>query len=115
MGLERRGNKLYYYKKIRLNGRVKSVYYGSGELAESLSLLDELDKREKRLNHSSQKEVLKNELEEMKALTKDLDNHCKTINSLIETILLINNHHNHKGEWRRQRANNQLRPKSRNS
>jgi hypothetical protein len=80
-----------------------------------MSLLDELDKKEKKLVLLSQKELLKNDLEEMNTLFKDLNNHCKTLASLIETILLINNHRNHKGEWRKQRANNQLRPKSRNT
>jgi hypothetical protein len=40
MGWEKRSGKLYYYRKERVAGRVRSVYLGSGERAIAASLED---------------------------------------------------------------------------
>lgn len=40
MGWERRGGKFFYYRKQRVAGRVRSIYFGSGERAETASRED---------------------------------------------------------------------------
>ena len=37
MAYERRGRRSYYYRKVRENGRVRSLYIGSGELAATMA------------------------------------------------------------------------------
>ena len=47
MGLERRGNGYYYYKKEREGDRVVSRYVGGGSTANLFSLMNEMDADEK--------------------------------------------------------------------
>ena len=48
MSWEKHGDKTYYYKKQRIGGKVKSIYIGTGELAELISGIDDAIRRAKR-------------------------------------------------------------------
>ena len=103
MGLERRGNGLYYYRKKRVDGKVKSIYCGKAS-AENPAL--EEDRKTRLLLFDRNKNLELVEVEERLVLEmlKDLD---KEVREITNSTLLQNGFYNHKGQWRKKRNGNQ--------
>jgi hypothetical protein len=103
MGLERRGGKSYYYKKERVNGRVKSTYLAKGELAEMMAELQD-NLRESRKMEREEKQARFDAMQAKHAkIDAKLDRALSLIQALTRAALLITGHHNHKGQWRKER------------
>jgi hypothetical protein len=100
MGWESRGNGLYYYKKRREGGRVKSEYYGAGELARSVAAIEEID-QERRALGRLERQAERSKLEQFDQANKELAEIAVT---LTRACLLASGYHTHKGTWRRKRA-----------
>lgn len=103
MGWETRGHQKYYYGKMRLQGKVVSCYLGKGRIAEAFSSVDEtcrLDKQFKKEQIRLEKEW---EQEAFRELNQPIDEVLAKTYKLITAMLLITNHHCHKGQWRKSR------------
>ena len=100
MGLERRGNNLYYYRKERRGDRVVSVYQGKGEIATLMHTWDKLRRQE---GNSALYE-----LEEVRRKNEEVDevlNRLAVETRAMETALfLINGYREHSRQWRKQRT-----------
>jgi hypothetical protein len=99
MGWEKRGNKSYYYRKVRDGNRVRSVYVGHDFYAESQAKLIENDRWTRR-----------DEREDMRGMQradKDLDRQIKdvenTVSALTQASFSAAGYHNHRGQWRKKR------------
>jgi hypothetical protein len=101
MGLERRGNNLYYYHKYREDGRVVSEYVGGGELGELWIAFYVLAKAYKEINRKAWQQ----ERAEMKALDQTISEVQEPILTLTRAWLLAAGYHTHKGQWRKRRKN----------
>lgn len=73
MAWERRGNRSYFYRKERINGKVKSIYVGSDEVATLLDRCEKGRQQLKELEKENQKrERMKGEIidDEINALSE---------------------------------------------
>jgi len=100
MGLERRGNGTYYYKKERVNGRVVSRYVGKGQLAKGFALLDREGQEEKEFERNERRK----EFEPAKALIEFERLEWATVEAMFTTFMESAGYHKRKGEWRKRRA-----------
>jgi hypothetical protein len=96
MGLEQRGGRSYYYEKKWKGGTCRSVYVGSGALAE-LCRLEAMHKRNREeidnLIWGEEREAF--ERAEREAIRSDRD--ARTI---ITAALIASGYHQHKRQWR---------------
>lgn len=100
MGWERRGNGRYYYRKQRIGQQVKSQYVGSGELAEAIATLDEMEQLKRQLEQEEQR-ALRQRLEADKAMDRQLNELWGLTRRVVTAVLLTNGYHTHKGQWRK--------------
>jgi hypothetical protein len=95
MTWEQRGNRRYYYRKCRQGGRVVSEYVGAGELAGAAAALDALEREIRRAERQRRAQL--------RALDAQIAQVCDLIRALTDAVLLINDYHTHKGQWRKKR------------
>jgi hypothetical protein len=96
MAWERRGNRCYYYRKVRRGRRVVSEY--AGELG---ALLDAEERRER----AQAREVERQTRAEFEQSQRALGDLAELANALTRAVLLASGYHTHKGQWRRRRGN----------
>jgi len=99
MGWEKRGHRLYYYRKRREGKRVISEYVGHGELAEAIATLDALDRHEQ----EAERAALWDEREAQRDVDQAIDTAGELVRALTHTVLLASGYHKHKGQWRKRR------------
>lgn len=99
MGWEKRGNREYYYRKVREGSRVRSVYVGRGELAQLTAALIAMQREDR----SNQNQELRLEQALLRAF--DLEVHAMeaVIITITEAALLAAGFHQHKRQWRKRR------------
>ncbi len=100
MGWERRRkgpNTGYYYRSVRVNGRVVKVYLGRGSAGQEAAAAME---RKQRLRSEAEASVKKEQGE-----TADADRLAGELNDWADLLsavwLIATGHHQHHGEWRR--------------
>jgi hypothetical protein len=99
MAWEKRGNRTYYYRKVRANGHVRSQYCGCGEVAslfEEMVCDDPVGRQIARDQRQSEKDAEAEIANALDALDGDVGN-------LLRLHLRAIGWHTHKGEWRRRR------------
>ena len=103
MGLEKRGTRFYYYKKNRSGGRVSSEYYGSGDVARMIAILE----AEAQDKAATEIEAGRSELEATAAalelIDAMLDDAIGQTDRLVDALHLVNGYHKHSRSWRRKR------------
>ena len=101
MGLERRGNGYYYYKKEREGKQVFSRYVGTGSgIADLYSILSDLDAEQREFDRFERRW----EREKAERFEAELSEIEETFNNLITAFLLINGYHQSSSrEWRKKR------------
>lgn len=101
MGLERRGNRLYYYRKKRFGKRVVSEYQGGGELAELMQASDQL----RRCEDTIEKEASRRKVEALREGFAELDtlieSFCREAQDFDDALFLISGYHKHSRQWRK--------------
>ena len=99
MGFEERKGRLYYYRKIRRDGRVFSEYVGAGQVANLAARLDQIAREERELLRV-QRETDRREFAE---LDQAIINQDTIIQAALTETLTQRGYHKHKGQWRRKR------------
>lgn len=99
MGWEKRGQKRYYVRKKRVNGRVVSEYVGSGEVGRLAELVDEQAREERR----QAKERERAQKAQLKQIDDAISQFSDEIKQLVGQVLQANGYHQHKGQWRKRR------------
>lgn len=97
MAWEKRGNLNYFYRKKRIGGKIKSVYVGSGDIAELIEQSDKIDK----LRADAAAEQLKRKRIEADALDDKINELSEINQILVDALFLINGFHQHKRQWRK--------------
>lgn len=103
MGLEQRRNGRYYYEKVRMGDRVISRYVGGGEVGELAAALQEINNSRKEFDRWKRNRDWKQYEEEVLEVERELDTIGLGIRELLYAMLLTNNYHIHKGQWRKKR------------
>lgn len=100
MGWERRGNRSYYYRATKANGRVVKQYVGAGPLAGLVAAQDD-EARAERATAAESQRVERNRFAGIDRTVTGID---ETIEALLRTCLVVSGYHQHRrGEWRRRR------------
>jgi hypothetical protein len=99
MGWKRINGREYYYKSERVGGRVRSTYFGSGELATAVAFL-EAEAREGREAERRERRAAREQADaEERAISAWFDG----IQAATDAALREAGYHKHKGQWRRNR------------
>lgn len=101
MAIEYRGNRAYYYRKIRDGDRVRSEYVGGGELA---PLAREVDRMEWDLREVEWLEEAV-EVEEAETMDRLMQAHFDAVEAVAREAIEAAGYRRHKrGEWRKSRG-----------
>ena len=99
MTWEDRNGQKYYYRRRRVDGRVKAEYLGRGPFPETLARLDEAE-RERALLHAER-------MKQLRAIDQAIDREVRDatqqIQQLASILLEDEGLHQPKGTWRRKR------------
>ncbi len=91
MSWQRRDGQVYYYKSMRLNGRVRCWYPGCGPAAELVALDDQL----RRLERLEAKERRQAALARLRAVDAAVERMCELTMLLARAALLAAGFHQH--------------------
>jgi len=97
MSWETRRHKTYYYRKLRINGRVTSVYVHpdpSQRPAQATPTPAQFQKQQ-------QARALRQQILEVETSIDELET---LVNAITRAALLVSGCHTHKGQWRKKRA-----------
>jgi hypothetical protein len=108
MGWETRGGQRYYYRKVRIGGKVVSEYVGAGEVAEACFNLDGID----RTRAIFERNANQAQRDKAEALDKQVDEALDLARTVADGMLLLAGFHMHKRQWRRMRKGNNATTKS---
>ena len=111
MGLERRGNNYYRYKKRRVGKRIISEYCGGGHLANLMQLLDQADREEANLEKEAKARSFEAEKQSQTAIDQVIESFCEEAKALEIALFLINGYHTHERQWRKKRNGNKTETK----
>jgi len=99
MAWEMRGNRSYYYRKVRFGGRVRSEYIGVGMLAEAHAALDEIGRESAAAGRVAWAATVQAERDAERALNES----AEVAETLTAAVLIAAGYHTHRRQWRRQR------------
>lgn len=100
MGWERRRSRNYYYRKMRVGGRVHSQYMGTGLLAQMSAEADNDKRRERNAQCAADRATRQAESE----IDRQLTDAESVLVALTHATLVAAGCHRHRGQWRRKRA-----------
>jgi len=98
MGLEQRGNGMYYYRKERRGKQVVSVYAGRGDFGTLFAALDRETRAERESIRQDERRA-RADVAHADKIIKELDD---TLVVLVRAHLVTQGYHTHKGQWRRE-------------
>ena len=96
MGWQQRRHKRFYYRSKRIDGRVRSIYLGSGDVAKQAAAKDAAAKAERVTDEAALAEF-QARLTNVDQLAADVD---QGVRLLTEAALLTAGFREHRGEWR---------------
>jgi hypothetical protein len=99
MGWKRINGREYYYRSERVGGRVRSTYFGSGELASLVASLDAEARGEREAGRREQRA----ERERADAEEREISAWFDGIQAVADGAMRAAGFHKHKGQWRRKR------------
>ncbi len=100
MSWERRRGELYYYRSVRIDGRPRKVYFGSGEEALAQQARDIVSRDRRR----AERDALASEWARVAAADAALARFLELAELLTRAVLILSGHHQHHGEWRLRRG-----------
>ena len=99
MGWEPRGNKFYYFRYRKLNGRVTRQYLGAGAVAELAAAADAL----RRADRKAASEARRAEQASWQAALAPLMELSRVADLMARAALLAGGYHRHARTWRKKR------------
>jgi hypothetical protein len=100
MGWRRIGNHEYFYRPVRVGGRVVQEYFGRGEagvLMARIKELDRLEREERRAGELAELETYENAEQQCAAWFAG-------VQAVARAVLLAAGYHEHRGQWRKRRG-----------
>ena len=99
MGWEQKRGRSYYYRKVRVGGRVRSQYVGSGMLGQLCAADDANQRRERGVKRAADRAVRQAEAQ----IDHQLADAESALRELTQATLVAAGCHRHRGQWRRKR------------
>lgn len=99
MGLIYRNGRPYLYRSIRRGGRVTSEYVGAGATAETIALLEAVEREER----DQEREDFRAEARASESVEDPLDDYCAQVEKLASAALFAAGYHRPKRQWRKRR------------
>src|SRR5262245_25045662 len=99
MGWKRINGRRYFYKSERQGGRVKTTYFGAGELGQWMSLL----LSEGRAEREAEREAARAERQEFDAEERAVSGWFDGVQAVADAAMIAAGFHKHKGQWRKKR------------
>ena len=99
MGLEKRGNNYYYYRKERMGSRVVSIYEGKGLFAQLMARMEGAREEEE----SVKRERRAAEKTEQQEIDRNIDAACYKVSICVDALFLTMGYRQHSRTWRRKR------------
>ena len=87
----------YYYKARREGGRVVTSYYGEGKLALLVAELDDIDRADRLVARTLERQAR----HEAREVDLAIDRLVAEVRRLADAQIEANGYHRHKGQWRR--------------
>ncbi|MBU4460475.1 MAG: hypothetical protein KJ579_07905 [Verrucomicrobia bacterium] len=100
MGWEKRGKQTYYYGKVRCGGRVRSEYWGRGEIARLTA--EEVEDRA--TYRSVLRDIWRRQIDDLVETERRLALVDSALRDIVGAILIESGFHAHRGQWRRKRS-----------
>jgi hypothetical protein len=103
---QKRDGKLYFYRSVRIGGRVRCRYFGNGPVAELAAVEDQIHQ----LELLEARERRRAALARQRAADAALDRLCRMTSLLARAGLLAAGYRQHaRGAWRRRRVKSHTR------
>ena len=99
MAWEKRGGRSYYYLKKREGARVRSLYIGRGDLAQTCADTAEDDRQEQECMRAHKRRARQAEAD----IDRQLKDAEAVLAAVVNAALHAAGYHNHKGQWRKKR------------
>jgi hypothetical protein len=99
MGIEYRGERSYYYRKVRVGDRLRSEYICGGELAPMARALDRHDQLRRR--HEANLEAIR--IGEIEAADRLMQDHFDAIEAVAREAIEAAGYRRTRGQWRKRR------------
>jgi hypothetical protein len=99
MGWKQINGRQYYYKSERVEGQVKSTYYGAGEVASLVARLASIEREQREVKRSDERAERERAEAEERAVAEWFD----AIQAVADAAMFAAGFHKHKGQWRRRR------------
>lgn len=97
MGWETRGNHQYYYRKLIENGRVRSLYIGTGPLADAWA--EKIEHERQAL--AAEREACQRMASVEHEIDESLSDLATILRALTSAVLVANGYYAHRRQWRR--------------
>jgi hypothetical protein len=100
MGWKQINGRSYYYRSVREGSRVRSEYFGTGEVASLVSQIDMIN----RYDRETERRAWKGEKGQADAEDRELSDWFDGIAAVADAAMIAAGFHkHHRGEWRRRR------------
>lgn len=99
MGWEQRRGHSYYYRKVREGGHVRSEYVGGGIVAQICAGDDDDKRRDRQATRAADRATWQGEAE----IDRQLGAAESALAAMTHATLFAAGYHNHKGQWRKRR------------
>jgi hypothetical protein len=96
MGWEVRRGQRYYYRSVRVHGKVRKEYVGRGARAEQLAQAQ----AERQRSVGTRRKLRHECCALLRRLDRDLSRYWRQSDTLVRGALLAAGYHYHRGEWR---------------
>lgn len=104
MGLEQRKGSTYYTRSVRVNGKVKREYLGSGAWALFAFEIEQAERLEERLRKMQERQQWQQEQDAVAALGHTVEAVCEEAGAAFRMVMEAAGYHRHeRGEWRKRR------------
>jgi hypothetical protein len=103
MAWEQRKGRAYYYRKVWQDGTCRSEYVGRGRTAGLISEIEQL-RQESHTQERGERQIARNEFAELAATPEALVLLLERARSEVARALEAAGYHQHKRQWRKQRA-----------
>ena len=100
MGWKQINGREYYYKSERVGGRVKSTYYGAGEVASLVAQLDTIERGRREAERRDRRAEREQADAEERAVAEWFDE----VQAVANAAMIAAGFHKHRGQWRRKRT-----------
>lgn len=104
MGWEKRGQNLYYYRKVRRGGRAVSQYCGQGVAAVQAARFDAENTRKRLEDQMAQRLKKREQRAAILATDRPVQEFEKLARAVTRAELIALGYHLHQGQWRRRRV-----------